>query len=290
MSRTHLPEFDLLIPKSLEEAVDYLQKHGRYLAVMAGGTDLLRQMKEGYRPKYVMSIGEIPDLDFVSYDPHEGLRIGATATMATILKNEDVKENYQALWQSAAQNGTPQTRNRATVLGNLLRASPAGDCCCAILAHGGCLVLEGPPGQRTVDIDAFWKEYRLTARREDELAVEVRLPANDGETRSQFSSLKRTSQDLSKVNAAVSLKMRRHLCLEPRLAMGAVAPIPLRLIRSEKHLKGAKITEDVLRRSLESATEEVTPIDDMRSTAEYRRLVTAPLLGRTIEAAIKTLE
>jgi carbon-monoxide dehydrogenase medium subunit len=287
MSRTQLPEFELLIPKSLREAVEYLEEHGGHIAVMAGGTDLLIQMKEDYRPKFVMTLGEIPDLDFVTYDPQEGLRIGAMATIAAVLERKDVKEKYRALWQSAAQNGTPQTRNSATVLGNLLRASPAGDCCCAILAHGGCVVLEGPSGRRDIDIDTFWKDYRVTARRENELAVEVRLPPQDGETRSAFSALNRTSQDLAKINAAVSLKMKGKICLEPRIAMGAVAPTPLRLIRSEKHLKGSEITEDVLRRTVESASKEITPIDDIRSTAEYRRQVTIPLLRRTIQAAIK---
>jgi carbon-monoxide dehydrogenase medium subunit len=287
MSRAHLPEFELLIPKSLREAVEYLEEHGEHVAVMAGGTDLLIQMKEDYQPKFVMTLGEIPDLDFVSYDPQEGLKIGAMATIATILKSKHVKEKYRALWQSAAQNGTPQTRNIATVLGNLLRASPAGDCCCAALAHGGYIVLEGPSGRRNIDIDTFWKDYRVTARRENELAVEVRLLPQGNETRSSFSSLNRTSQDLAKINAAVSLKMKDDICLEPRIAMGAVAPIPLRLRRSEKHLKGSEVTEDVLRHTVESASKEITPIDDIRSTADYRRQVTIPLLRRTIEAAIE---
>lgn len=287
MSRTRLPEFELLIPKNLREAVGYLEEHGGQIAVMAGGTDLLMQMKEGYRPPFVMTLGEIPDLDFISYDPAEGLRIGATATIAAILERKDVKEKCRGLRQSAAQNGTPQTKNSATVLGNLLRASPAGDCCCAILAHGGCMVLEGPSGQREVDLDTFWKNYRVTARRENEFAVEMRLFPQDGETRSAFSTLNRTSQDLAKINAAVSLKMKGEICLEPRIVKGAVAPVPLRLRRSEKYLKGSKITEDVLWRTVESASKEITPIDDIRSTAEYRRQVTIPLLRRTIQAAIE---
>jgi len=285
MSSFNLPEFELLGPRSLNEAVGFLSEYGKDIAVMAGGTDLLVQMKGGYQAGYVLALAEIPDLDYIHYDPSKGLRIGAMATVAQVVKNRDVKENYNALWQSAAQNGTPQTRNTATVVGNLLRASPSGDCCCAALAHGGKIVLEGSSGRREVDIDEFWKDYMITARQEDELAVEVRLPAPEGSV-SAFSALNRTSQDLSKISAAVSLKMAGKVCREPRIAMGAVAPVPLKMSRTEKILKGVEITEEVLTRAGEAASQEIKPIDDIRSTAEYRRTVAAVLLRRTIEAAL----
>ena len=286
MSSNNLPEFELLAPKSLDEAKGFLADYGKDLAVMAGGTDLLVQMKGGFKVGHVLSLMDIPDLNYVLYDDKGGLRIGAMATMADVVASKDVRENYNALWQSAAQSGTVQTRNSATVVGNLLRASPSGDCCCAILAHGGTLVLEGPSGRREVDMDDFWIDYMVTARQADELAVEVKLPAVGDETKSAFLSLTRTKQDLSKISAAASLKMDGKICSEPRLAMGAVAPVPLKLNKTEGILRGVELTDDVLEKAAQSGSQEIKPIDDIRSTAEYRRDVTGVLLKRVIKAAM----
>jgi CO/xanthine dehydrogenase FAD-binding subunit len=286
MSTLLLPPFDLLVPQSLKEAVKLLGKHKKDVMVMAGGTDVLVQMKAGYKPPYILSLAEIPDLDYLLFDPSQGLRIGAMATMRQIIESQAVKENYAALWQTAAQNGTPQTRNVATVVGNVLRASPSGDCSCAVLAHGARVVLEGPSGRREVDIDKFWLDYMVTARKPNEIAVEVKLPPPDRQTFSAFLALNRTSQDLSKLSAAVSLKMEGSLCKECRMAMGAVAPIPLRLKLTETHLVDMEITEQVFKKVAESALSEIKPIDDVRSTAEYRRMVSGTILRRTIESAL----
>ena len=200
MSSRILPEFDLLVPQSVPEAVDMLTKYQNKAAVMAGGTDLLVLMKAGLQSEYVLSLAEIPGLDYVLYDPADGLRIGAMATLAQIVDSDVVKKNYPALWQSACVNGTPQTRNKATVVGNILRASPAGDCCVAVLALGGTVILQGAAGKREVGIDNFWTGYRQTARQAFEFAVEFKIPAKVG--KSAFKRMTRADQDLSKMNAA----------------------------------------------------------------------------------------
>jgi CO/xanthine dehydrogenase FAD-binding subunit len=286
MSTLVLPEFELLLPQNVAEAVGYLSQYGKDITVMAGGTDVLCQIKGGLRPPCILSLAEIPDLDYVIFDPSKGLRIGAMATMAQVKESNAVKANYPALWQSAAQNGTPQTRNTATVVGNILRASPAGDCSCAIMAHGATVVLASPSGEREVDIDEFWLDYLVTARKPDELAVEVRVPAPKKTAHSAFSALNRTGQDLSKISAAVLLEMDGKTCSDCRIAMGAVAPTILRLRQTEPHLRGAAITEDVITQVAAAASQEIRPIDDIRSTAEYRRAVCGPLLTRAIRSAL----
>jgi len=287
MSTLVLPDFELLLPQNIAEAVGYLSQYGKDVTVMAGGTDVLCQIKGGLRPPCILSLAEIPDLDYVIYDPSKGLRIGAMATMAQVVENSAVKASYPALWQSAAQNGTPQTRNTATVVGNILRASPAGDCSCAIMAHGATVVLAGPDGTREVDIDEFWLDYLVTARKPDELAVEVKVRPPKKTARSAFSALNRTRQDLSKISAAVLLEMDGKTCTDCRVVMGAVAPFILRLRGTEPHLKGAAVTEEVIAKVAAFASQEIRPIDDIRSTAEYRRAVCGPLLARTIRAALK---
>jgi carbon-monoxide dehydrogenase medium subunit len=290
MSTLILPAFDLLVPQSLAEAVGCLAQYGKHVAILAGGTDLLVSMKASLRPSYVLSLAEIPDLNYVLFDPSEGLRIGAMATMSQVIDSEAIKKHYRALWQSAAQNGTPQTRNTATVVGNIMRASPSGDCSCAILAHGATVVLEGPSGRREVEIDEFWIEYMVTARQPDEIAVEVKLPVPKGNSFSAFMALNRTSQDLTKISAAVWLVMAGEVCSEARMAMGAVAPIPFRMRHAEDCVGGAAINEELLAKVADAARAEVKPIDDVRSTAEYRRTVSGTLLRRAINMAVSNGE
>ncbi len=287
MSSRILPEFELLLPESIAEAVALLGKYGDDAAVMAGGTDLLVGMKVGVSIPYVLGISEIPGLRYVDYDASSGLRIGAGATLNQVMMSADVTEKYPALWKSASENGTPQTRNMATLVGNILRASPAGDCCCAVLALGGSMVLEGPNGRREVDIDDFWVDYRMTARKPGELAVALKLPAPAAGAVSAFDALGRTNKDLAKINVAVSLTMDGNTCRDARLAIGAVARTHIRLKEAEKLIIGAELTDDTLKEVSELVPSLISPIDDIRSTAEYRRSVAGPLLCRAIRQALK---
>lgn len=285
MSSRILPDFDLLLPKSLAEAVELLATHRQRITVMAGGTDVLVAMKFTQSPEYVMSLDGIPGLGYVVFDAVKGLRIGAKATIADLLAQPEVKQHYPALWHAAEIFATGQVRNTATVLGNLLRASPAGDCSCAIYAIGGKLLLQSTAGRREVDIDDLWLSYGVTAREPDELAVELALPAPVTGARSAFKRMTRTNDDLSKLNVAVQLEMLGNTCVEARLAMGCVAPTPLRLKNTEALLKGRELTAELLARLVESVPSEISPIDDKRSTAEYRRQVSGVLLKRAIEEA-----
>ena len=280
-----MPEFELLMPQSISEAVEMLAKHKDKASVMSGGTDIIVSMTKGFVAPYVISLAEIPDLDYVTYDKKAGLRIGAMATLQQVADTSEVKEHYPALWKSAAINGTPQTRNMGTVVGNILRASPSGDCCCAFLAIGGTVVLEGPKGKREVSIDDFFLKYRETARKSDELAIEIKLPPAASGSSNAFARMTRTTLDLSKVNVAVRLDMSGDTCKQARVAIGAVAPTTIRLKKVEALLNGSKITDAVLQKVVETVPGEIKPIDDVRSTAEYRRDVAGVMVKRIIVEA-----
>ena len=280
-----MPEFELLMPQSISEAVEMLAKHKDKAAMMSGGTDIVVSMTKGFVTPYVISLAEIPDLDYVTYDKKAGLRIGAMATLQQVADTPEVKEHYPALWKSAAINGTPQTRNMGTVVGNILRASPSGDCCCAFLAIGGTVVLEGPKGKREVSIDDFFLKYRETARKSDELAIEIKLPPAASGSANAFARMTRTTLDLSKVNVAVRLDMSGDTCKQARVAIGAVAPTTIRLKKVEALLNGNKITDAVLQKVVETVPGEIKPIDDVRSTAEYRRDVAGVMVKRIIAEA-----
>ena len=138
---------------------------------------------------------------------------------------------------------------------------------------------------REVSIDDFWLDYRFTARKPDELAVEVKLPTLLKNTVSSFAAMTRTTLDLAKVNAAVRLDMEGKVCKKARLAMGAVAPTTIRLRKTEKFLEDVEINQDVLMSVEKSVPTEITPIDDVRSTAEYRKNVSGILVKRAIQEA-----
>lgn len=281
-----LPEFELLVPKSMAEAVEMAAQHGDKAAILAGGTDLMIMLQKGTvgRP-YVIGLGEIPDLDYITYSKTDGLRIGALATAYQLIQNAKVKKNYTALWQAAATLGSPQIRNSATIVGNILRASPSGDCCCAMLALGGSIVLESVSGRREVPIDEFFLGYRKIARRESEIAVELRLPPLGEEQRSAFARMTRMTFDLAKISAAVLLDLNGKKCRGARIALGAVAPTTVRIPKAEDMLANATLNEKTLDEVAAVIPKQIKPIDDVRSTAEYRRSISGVLVKRVLQAA-----
>jgi carbon-monoxide dehydrogenase medium subunit len=284
MSSRVLPQFDLLIPQSIPETIDMLTQHLGNIAVLAGGTDLLVwNYIRNKRPPHILSLKALPDLDYLNYLPGEGLRIGAKTKVAELLVDPVVKAKFPALHEAASVFATPQIRNMATVVGNVMRGSPAGDCSCAILALGGQLVLHGPAGQRLVDIDDFWISYGVTARQPDELAVELRIPEPGATCRSGFHRLTRVHEDLAKLNVAVRLEMLHGTCTGVRIAMGCAGPVPLRLRETEKLLRGSQLSDGLLKKIGDCVRAEISPIDDQRSTAEYRREVAAVIVKREIQ-------
>ena len=286
MSSRVLTDFDLLLPGSLEEALEILDRERGAVTVLSGGTDLLVMMKAGFEADKVMSLALLGDLNRLEFDSATGLRIGARTTLAQLVDSPEVRQHYPALWQSARIFATPQLRNTATVVGNLLRGSPAGDCSAAVAALGGTLVMAtAGGGRREIDIDDLWVSYGVTARADNELAVELRLPAPDSGTASAFKRLTRVNEDLAKLNVAVCLQMDGDTCKSARFAMGCVAPTMIRLPAAEAIVQGAKVDDETLARAAEAVQQDISPIDDKRSTAEYRRSVAGVYLKRAVQQA-----
>jgi carbon-monoxide dehydrogenase medium subunit len=285
MSSRVLTDFDLLLPANLDEALDILQHEQVGVTVVSGGTDILVMMKSGFTTDKVMSLAKLPELNYLEYDSSTGLRIGARTTIAQIVDSAEVEQHYPALWQAAKIFATPQLRNTATVVGNLLRGSPAGDCSAAVSALGGTLVMASKQGKREVDIDDLWLSYGTTAIADNELALELQIPAPSAGSVSAFKRLTRVNEDLAKLNVAVSLEMDGSSCTAARFAMGCVAPTMIRLPAAEAVLTGATVDADSLARAAEAVQQDISPIDDQRSTAQYRRSVAGVYLKRAVQQA-----
>lgn len=264
-------EFDYLEPTSVKEAVDLLARYGPEARVLAGGTDLIVQMKmERLAPHYVVSIGRIPGLDEIEAQ-NGRTRIGARTSIRALRNDPWVRAHYLALAEACASFSTTQVQVMGTIGGNLGNASPASDTAPALIAYGAEAVIRGPDGERRLPLEEFFVGPGRSILQPGELLVAVELPPPPPDAGGAFLKIARVTADLAKVNAAVVLVRDGDRIADARLVFGSVAPTPLRARRAEAVLIGQRFAEEVVAEAARVASEEVRPIDDVRSTAWYRR-------------------
>lgn len=251
---------------------------------VAGGTDLLVQItgEVGEPPDRVLDIWALDELRGIGVEPN-ALVIGALTTYTEIRRSPLVSEFLPALAEASATIGAAQIQNRGTLGGNAVNASPAGDTLPILLATDAELVLGSTRGERTVAARDFWPSYRRTARAEDELLLRIRFPlVPDRQVRFRKVGTRR-AQAISKVMMALAWRGERdEAWTDVRLALGSVAATPIRAARTEAVLEGAAPTAETADAAAAALGEELNPIDDVRSTADYRRAVAARVLHRLI--------
>jgi CO/xanthine dehydrogenase FAD-binding subunit len=269
-------------PTSLAEAYDLLAGANGWRPI-AGGTDLMVQItgELGPPPERVLDIWQLDELRGI--DIVDGtLVIGALTTYTDIRRSTACQERLPALVQCAATIGAAQVQNRGTIGGNVINASPAGDTLPILLATDAQLVLGSTGGQRSVAASDFWTGYRQTARRPDELLLAVRIPLPAGR-QVRFRKIgTRRAQAISKVVMALAWREDGGVWRDVRLALGSVAATPIRARQTEGVLEGAAPRQTTADHAAATIAAEIQPIDDVRSTAEYRRAVTARVLHRLL--------
>jgi len=276
MTNSHIliNHFDYYEPESLQEAVALLVQYGNRAKILAGGTDLLVHMKmERAAPQAVISINQIPDLDRIAaQDGH--LHVGARATIKAIERDPLVQSHYQALAEACNSFSTTQVQTMGTVGGNLGNGSPASDSAPALIALGAEVEIAGPDGKRRLPLEQFFLGPGKTALQNGELLTEVILPRPQAGTGSAFLKISRVAADIAKASGAVMIvrdAQSADRIADCRMAFGSVAPTPMRTRQAEQMLIGQVWSEDLIERAAECAAEEITPIDNVRSTAWYRR-------------------
>jgi carbon-monoxide dehydrogenase medium subunit len=275
-------------PRSLAEAYALLGDGGAAAwRPIAGGTDLLVQItgELGPPPERVLDIWGLDELRGI--DVVDGaLTLGALTTYTAIRRSAAVREHLPALAEAAATIGAVQIQNRGTLGGNIVNASPAGDSLPVLLATDAIIVLGGARGERDVPAGAFFTGYRRTARSDDELVLRVRIPLPPGrEVRFRKIGTRR-AQAISKVVMALAWRPDRDgAWRDVRVALGSVAERPIRSGPAEAALEGNRPTSETAERAAAAVAASITPIDDVRSTAAYRRAVTARVLGRLVRDA-----
>jgi carbon-monoxide dehydrogenase medium subunit len=280
--------FEYFEPKTLDEAVALLSGQAGKADVLAGGTDLLVEIKEHIRaPDYVVNMKKIPGLGHLHYDPKRGLRFGALVTAREIEISPLTADNYRGLRQSAREIGSIQIRNRATVAGNICRASPSADTLPPLIADGASVRIYGPDGERVVPLEEFFTGPGKTVLKRNELVTEVTVPAPAPHTGSVYIKHgRRKAMELATVGVAVSLTRDGDTCRDIRIVLGAVAPTPIRARRAEAVLRGHKLDDHAIETAADTAMGESRPISNVRGSADYRRDMVRLLTKRAIVQAM----
>ncbi|MEO8510850.1 MAG: xanthine dehydrogenase family protein subunit M [Chloroflexota bacterium] len=269
-------------PTSLDEAYALLAD-GAPWRPMAGGTDLLVQItgELGEPPDRVLDLWRLDDLRGIEREGGAML-LGALTTYSDLRASRLVAAVLPALAEAAATIGAAQIQNRGTIGGNIANASPAGDTLPLLLATDAEIVLGGPRGERTVAASDFFTAYRRTARAEDELVLRVRIPLPGGRAVRFRKVGTRRAQAISKVVMALAWRADAGTWRDVRVAIGSVAATPVRAPATEAALEGMDASADVADRASAALGAEIHPIDDVRSTADYRRAVATRVLHRLI--------
>jgi carbon-monoxide dehydrogenase medium subunit len=277
-------DFEFLQPASVAEASRMLADLGEEARVMAGGTALLLAMRQRMvSPTHVVSAVKLPELRGITFDPRQGLRIGALTRHAELASNEIVSRHYPAIAAMAAQVANPQVRNQGTLGGNLCYADPATDPPGCLMAHGARVVLASSRGERTLSIEEFLVDYYVTALEPDELVVAIRVPVPMPDQAGAYTRFLRTAAEHRPL-ASVALVVRHDgaVCHDARLVVGASVAIPGRIARAEAFLRGKTVTPQVAAEVANIVADDIQPISDSRGAADLRRDMVRVVARRTV--------
>jgi carbon-monoxide dehydrogenase medium subunit len=279
--------FDLQLPGSVDDCLKLLSERGRETKLLAGGTDLLPQLKNHLlKPARVIDLSGVARLRTLDSDGR-GLRVGAAVTARELERNPLVTKRYPALAESGALVGSVQVRNLATLGGNLCNAAPSADMAPPLLALDAEAVIAGPKGERRVPMTSFFVGVRQTVVGPDELLIELLVPdpgPHSGGTYVRHTP--RRELDIAVVGVASQLTLSNGVCTKARIALAAVAPTPVRATAAERSLEGQPVTPERIARAADLALEVAKPISDQRGSADFRRHLVKVLTRRTLSTAL----
>jgi len=279
--------FDYLEPQSIEEALSLLSRYEGKSKVVAGGTDLVLQIRNrAIKAEYVIDITRIPGLDRITFDGQQGLRMGALSTIRAIETSLELQNKYPIISQAASQLGSIAIRNVATVGGNLCNALPSAEMSQVLLTLSARLRVVGARGERILPLEEFFTGVGKTILRPDELLLEVFVPPLTPHTAGRYMKHSpRGPIDLAIVNITVLITMdpEKKICKDAKIVLGAVAPTPLRARKAEDILKGKSIDGTLTDRAAQTASEEAHPRHgSIRGSVEYKKEMVRVLTDRAI--------
>lgn len=282
-------EIDVLTPRNLDEALSILHEKQNGLKIVAGGSDVIVQLRDGViKTDKLLNILSLKELRFVREDDGR-IHIGALATYTDIVHSQLTRDHAWPLVEAARQIGAIQLQNTATIGGNLGNASPAGDSLPPLYALDAVVVTRSTASSREIPIEKFFLAYRKTALKPDELIEQVHFARLGGRDRGAYVKLGlREANAISIVDVATVLRGmgKKDSFAGARVALGAVAPNILRARRCEEALTNKSLNQDALKRAGSLAAEDAKPIDDIRGSAQYRKDVVASLVFESLNQAL----
>ena len=279
--------FEFFEPETIEEASNLLTKYNGTAELLAGGTDLIIEMKaRTATPEHVISLEKILGLSGIEYNEDSGLRIGALTKMRTLEEDSIIRERYTALAEGAGEVGGVQIRHLATIGGNISHGSPAADTAAPLLALGAQVRIASADGERAVPIETFFVGPGQTVLKTGEIVTAFECPARGANQGSQYIKQKiREVMDLAFVGVASSATADNGIVSDVKIGLAAVAPTPLRATDAEAIVNGNTLTTELLEQAAAAASAQSSPISDLRCSAEHRREMVGVLTRRTLQAA-----
>jgi len=280
---------EFIQPQKIQEALRALRKWGKKGMVVAGGTNLLPDLRaKKISPDALIDLSRIDSLSFIEAEKGE-IRIGALTPIAEIAASKILRQRAPILCEAAQRLGNPLVRNRATLGGNLAKASPAADTAVPLLALNACVEVQGfASRKRRIPLDQFFLGVNRNALEPGELIRAVYFLWPNSGTKMVYRKMGlRNAMAISVISLGVILEMRKGVCSRIRIAFGAVAPKPIRAYQAENILLGKEITAELLHACGSWAEKEISPITDIRGGAEYRRAMASVLLQRALREALE---
>jgi len=283
-----MKEFELYEPKSVEEACRLLAKFRGRARVIAGGTDLLVELKSGQlNLAAVVNLKGIKGLNKITFTRKQGLRIGALVTWTQLLDSKPVSRHYPLLRKAAETLGSVQIRNVGTLAGNISHASPAANGPIPLLVYEAECVVQGPNGSRVIPVGKMFGGVKKNTLRRNEILTEIRVPVPPpGATGTYYKFALRRAMDLAVVGVGALVRTGNGSFDDVRIALGSVGPKPFRAGRAEKVLTGKVIEDQLIRDAGETAAAECAPITDIRASKEYRIEIVKELTYRAIKEGL----
>jgi CO/xanthine dehydrogenase FAD-binding subunit len=277
--RSYIPAYEMKTPRTLDEALGILGNEPGVWQPFAGGTDLMVILESGrLAHRQYMNIWNLDELRGIDVTTHE-VSLGALTTYSEVQSHPVLREEFSMLCQAASETGGLAIQNRGTIGGNIVNGSPAADSPPALLAYDADIELTSAKGSRRVAYHEFHRDYKKMDLREDELLTRIHLPRNTSKLEQYYRKVgTRKAQAISKVCMAAIGRLDREQLAEVRIALGSVAPIPLRCLKTEAFLTGSTLEQKTISGAKEELAREISPIDDVRSTKNYRLRVSLNLL------------
>jgi carbon-monoxide dehydrogenase medium subunit len=282
------PRFSLIVPSTVEEALDALSRYGEEAKVIAGGHSLIPLMKLRLAsPKYLIYIGKIQGLSYIREEAGK-IRIGCMTTHAMIESSDLLRKKNLLLSETASKIGDLQVRNMGTIGGSLAHADPAADYPAAITALEGEIVARSVKGERVIKAQEFFKGPFSTALRSDELLVEVQVPSMEGYFGTAYEKLVFRATDYAIVGVAAVLELDRGGAIQrARVALTGVGSTPVRAKSVEEELIGKQASKDLIVKVSTRASEGLNPPSDIRASSEYRKAMAAVMTKRALLRAFE---